>query len=437
MTNPLVATAVDTSTPFQGAFLLEDGEALVSAIQSGNWVDGGLAAFSAIGDTVAAVLDPLGSLIAAGLGWVMEHLEPLKGWLNDLTGDAGEVAAFAQTWSNISTQLAASGDELVRILADLDSADGEAVQAYLRFQADAAEHIRAAGTWADAMSMGMQTASMMVQLVHDLTRDAIAQVVGSVISYAATLAVSLGTATPYVVAQATSRVSALATRVGTTVTKLLRSSDELMRLIDKLGTLFRKLDDLASKVLPGGGRGSGGSGHAPDGVGHAQGEPGHGLDRRMDVPVTHADDGVPAPGADTAESFFEIPGSDRSIPRADYDAAYEASVHNPDAESVMLGKFHTEDGSPNYIERAGDDHTYFDLGDDWDRIQREQGLSNQQMFDVYNKRFLDDAIAGRKVVNFSQNPSGDPGYLGQELKYLQDHGYRFDPDTMSARPRGA
>jgi hypothetical protein len=121
------------------------------------------------------------------------------------------------------------------------------------------------------MSMGMQTASMMVQLVHDLTRDAIAQVVGSVISYAATLAVSLGTATPYVVAQATSRVSALATRVGTTVTKLLRSGDELMRLIDQLGTLFRKLDDLASNVLPGGGRGggarphTGGPEHAPSG----------------------------------------------------------------------------------------------------------------------------------------------------------------------------
>lgn len=293
MTNPLVAAPVDTSTPFQGAFLLEDGEALVQAIQSGDWVQGGLAAFSAVGDTIAAVLDPLGSLIAAGLGWVMEHLEPLKGWLNDLTGDAGEVAAFAQTWSNISAQLMASGDELARILADLDSTDGEAVQAYLRFQTDAAAHIRAAGTWAEAMSVGMQTASMMVQLVHDLTRDAIAQVVGSVISYAATLVVSLGTATPYVIAQATSRVAALATRVGTTVTKLLRSSDELMRLVDQLGTLFRKLDELTSKVLPGGGnRPTNGSGHPLETRGQLSETPSGPPSRgETDLPYSASNDG--------------------------------------------------------------------------------------------------------------------------------------------------
>lgn len=75
----LVAPVVDTTTPFQGAFLLESGEALVAAVQDGSWGEGGLAAFTTVTDTVATVLDPVGSLIGAGLGWVMEHLEPLKG----------------------------------------------------------------------------------------------------------------------------------------------------------------------------------------------------------------------------------------------------------------------------------------------------------------------------------------------------------------------
>ena len=83
--NPLVAGPANTTTPLQGAFLLEDGEALVSAIKSGDWVAGGFAAFSAVMDTVATVSDPLGSLIAAGLGWLMEHLQPLKGWLKPAT----------------------------------------------------------------------------------------------------------------------------------------------------------------------------------------------------------------------------------------------------------------------------------------------------------------------------------------------------------------
>lgn len=79
MSNALIAGAVDTATPFSGAGLLDSGAQLVSAIESGNWVVGGLAAFSTVADTVAAVIDPLGSLLAAGLevnlpeGYVMDR----------------------------------------------------------------------------------------------------------------------------------------------------------------------------------------------------------------------------------------------------------------------------------------------------------------------------------------------------------------------------
>ena len=94
----LVSGPAEMSTPFTGLGLIEDGESLAQAIKSGDWVAGGLAAFSTIADGIAAVIDPLGQLIAMGMGWLMEHIEPLKGWLNDLTGDAGEVAGFAATW---------------------------------------------------------------------------------------------------------------------------------------------------------------------------------------------------------------------------------------------------------------------------------------------------------------------------------------------------
>ncbi|TFV96640.1 glycohydrolase toxin TNT-related protein [Orlajensenia leifsoniae] len=249
--NSLVAASVDMSTPFSGTFLLEDGEALVQAIQSGDWVSGGLAAFSAIADTVAAVMDPLGSLIAAGLGWIMEHLEPLKGWLNDLTGDAGEVAGFAATWANIGASLAASGDNLVSVLGDLDASEGDAIDAYRRFQQETAEHLRAAGGWAEAIGVGMNIAATIVKIVHDLTRDAIAQIVGSVISYAATLVITLGTATPLIISQATSRVSSLSARIGKTVTRLLESAKQLTKLIDQLATLFKRFDAAAGRMLPG------------------------------------------------------------------------------------------------------------------------------------------------------------------------------------------
>jgi hypothetical protein len=251
MANPLVAGPVDVSTPFTGAFLLEDGEALCAAIKSGDWVAGGMAAFSTAADTVAMVSDPLGSLIASGLGWVMEHIEPLKGWMNDLTGDAGEVAGFAGTWTNVSGQMTASADELARVLGDLDGMEGDAIEAYRAFQADAEKHLRAAGTWADAMAVGLHIASTIVKIVHDLVRDAIAQVVGSVVSYAATLVLTAGLATPLVIEQVSTRVASLVGRIGKTITQLLSSGKQLSSLLDKLQVLFKKANDLFDRVIPG------------------------------------------------------------------------------------------------------------------------------------------------------------------------------------------
>lgn len=249
--NPLVAGPVDMSTPFGGTFLLEDGEALAQAISDGDWIAGGMAAFSAVMDTIAAVSDPIGTLIAMGLGWVMEHVEPLRGWLNDLTGDAGEVAGFAQTWSNIGAQLAASGDELTRVLTDLDGMEGATISAYAAFQADAVKHIRAAADWSSAMSTGLQLCSTIVKIVHDVVRDAISQVVGAVISYAAELVISLGLATPLIIEQVTTRVSALVSRIGKTITDLVSSGKALKGLLDELGELLKRAKGLFDEVLHG------------------------------------------------------------------------------------------------------------------------------------------------------------------------------------------
>lgn len=238
MANPLVASALDTATPFSGAFLIEDGQGIVNAIQSGDWVEGGMAAFSAVLDTAAAIIDPIGTLIANGLGWVLDHIEPLKGWLNDITGSAGEVAAFAQTWENISGRMHDSGDTFLRRTHDLDDLSGAAIDAYLAFAADGAKHLHATGDWASAISTGLQMASTLVQIVHDLVRDAISQVVGTAISAATEMVLTVGLATPFVIGQVGTKVASLATRVGRTVTRLLSSFKSLSRVIDTLKDLF-------------------------------------------------------------------------------------------------------------------------------------------------------------------------------------------------------
>jgi hypothetical protein len=275
--NPLVVGRVDTTSPLAGSGLLEDGYDLVQAVQSGSWIDGGLATFSLAIDTVATVSDPLGSLIAAGLGWLMDHLSPLNEWLEDLTGDADQVRAFAATWSNVATQLTTAATELTRkVGTDLDQIRGAAADAYRALTGDLVEHLGGAAGWAGAISTGLQLAATIVQVVHDLVRDTLAQLVGSIISWAAELACTVGLATPLVVEQVSTRVASLATRLGTKITKLVAACKNLGGLLDSLKALFRRSQDLFDRIL-----------HANPGAGAGAGVPAaHGADPLADALAT-------------------------------------------------------------------------------------------------------------------------------------------------------
>jgi hypothetical protein len=249
----LVAPPVETTSPFSGAFLIEDGQCLVDAVRSGDWLEGGVAAFSALLDTAGAVIDPIGTLIANGLGWVLDHLEPLKGWMNDFTGDPGEVAAFAQTWENVAERLRESGEALLRRTADVGALSGAAVDAYLDYAADASRHLAATGDWASAIATGMRVASQLVQVVHDVVRDAVAQVVGTALAVAAETALTLGIAAPFAIGQVTVRVASVAETVGNAIVRLQRGFRELVRLIGELRELFARGGRMLGRMLRGDG----------------------------------------------------------------------------------------------------------------------------------------------------------------------------------------
>ena len=117
---------------------------------------------------------------------------------------------------------------------------------------------------------------------------------------------------------------------------------------------------------------------------------------------------------------------DGKVPIEDYEGIREKSVHNPDSESMTLGKY--MDGtieSGSYVAKAeetGD--TYFSLGNDWDNIKSEYDLSDREMFEMFNSKALDDAVESGKTIRFSQNPNDWGGALADEWDYLQEkHGY--------------
>ncbi|WP_433674825.1 hypothetical protein [Microbacterium gorillae] len=242
--NPLVADRVDTTSAFAGAFLLQDGEDLANAISSGDWAAGALAVTSTALDTVGAIIDPIGTLIANGLGWVLDHIEPLKSWFNDFTGDAAEVASFSGTWGNTSGYIAQLADTYQGTLSQLDDMAGEGIDAYVGYANAVIANLRAAGEWSNAIAVGLQIASTLVQAVHDIVRDVLSQLVGSAISAAATTAATIGFGAPVAMAQFGTKVAALVAKVSRVITKVLDALTQLLRrlepLIRNIGEVYRK-----------------------------------------------------------------------------------------------------------------------------------------------------------------------------------------------------
>ena len=131
MTNPLVAQAHDSTTWYTGLGLIEDAHQISSGIQNNSWVDGTLGTVGGALDVVTMAIDPLGSLLAWGVSWLMEHVRPLKEALDWLTGNPDEVAAHAATWKNVSDHLAAAHAGFdARVRADVRDWLGTSGDAY-------------------------------------------------------------------------------------------------------------------------------------------------------------------------------------------------------------------------------------------------------------------------------------------------------------------
>ncbi|MGO3795870.1 MAG: hypothetical protein ACTJGR_01955 [Pauljensenia sp.] len=247
--DPLVAAPIDTATPFSGTRLLEDGAQLTTAITEGDWVSGSLAVFASGADLIAAALDPIGTAISMGVGWLLDHVDPLKSWLNELTGDAGAVAGGAATWAKVSAALQASADALMRSLdSTLSTQQAETIRAYEQLQREHANHLSMASGLAGGISTGLTVASTLVQVVHDLVRDAIGDIVGKFASAALQEVLTLGLATPKIISDIVATVNKWVNRLGSKVDDLLRSFDNLSDLMKRVDRLLDRLRGVMDKL---------------------------------------------------------------------------------------------------------------------------------------------------------------------------------------------
>lgn len=246
MTNPLIAERTDSTTGYSGIPLVESTVDTGQAIANGNWAAGVIGLAGTALDVAATVLDPFGAIFAAGVGWLIEHVEPLSEALDALTGDPDQIHAHAETWKNVAAELGEVGTDLTSMIAaDTAAWTGKAADGYRSRGSDTANLITAAQNAASGVSNGVQMAGEVVTAVRNLVRDIIAELVGHLVSWALQVVFTLGIGLAWVVPQVTAAVAKTANQIASICKKLVGALQKLSPLLKKLGTSF---DDVMSAL---------------------------------------------------------------------------------------------------------------------------------------------------------------------------------------------
>ncbi|WP_305783020.1 WXG100 family type VII secretion target [Symbioplanes lichenis] len=245
-TDPLVAPSQDSTTWYTGLGLIEDAADITSGIRDNSWVDGTLGGVGGSLDMLALAVDPLGTLAAWGVSWLMEHVQPLREALDQLAGNADEVAAHAATWSNVATFTAQArqhyADRLAAEVSGWFGASGDAYRSHAALHMQVLDGLARA---AEGISSAVEGAGLLVGLVRGIVRDLIAEFVGTLAArlpqWLAEEGLTLGLATPVVISQVATLVAKWADRIQHFVRALLSSLRRLAPKLDRLADIFTEL----------------------------------------------------------------------------------------------------------------------------------------------------------------------------------------------------
>ncbi|MEV4822054.1 hypothetical protein [Micromonospora sp. NPDC049274] len=255
--SPLVAARHDSTTAFSGIFIAEDIDALMAGYTSGGWIDVAIGGVATSMDALAFVTDPLGQLVAWGVGWLIEHVKPLSDALDELAGDPDQITAYAQTWRNVGRAAAETGADLrAKVGSQISGWGGSAADAYRRTSDRHIAAMNALTKAADAMAEITTGAGLLVAMVRGLVRDLIAEFV-SVLAvrlweWLAEAGLTLGVATPWVITQVTALAGKWVARIARLLHGLIESLRRLAPILRRLEQLIADLKALLRGATPGG-----------------------------------------------------------------------------------------------------------------------------------------------------------------------------------------
>lgn len=246
--NPLVKTdAAGDESSLEGAGIAQDFWDTAAKINSGDWAEGLANLANGTIGLVGLMTDPIGTLLSAGFGWVIEHVSFLRDPLDMLVGDQVALDNMIGTWENVGKELEQVGEDLSKTV-DHDSAGwkGTAADAYRAFAKDRADLYTGLAVGANAMGMLVSLCKTILAVVRTMVRDLISEALAKLVSI---LMRYPGPAAPAgLAAEGVPKAIQYAQKAMGWVKKLAKAFGEASKLFKKLMSAFVRVRELLAPV---------------------------------------------------------------------------------------------------------------------------------------------------------------------------------------------
>ncbi|GHH46325.1 hypothetical protein [Lentzea cavernae] len=232
----------------------------------GDFAEFGMNAAATGLDLLGAVMDPVGALATAGIGWLIEHLSFLREPLDWLAGNGDKIKAAVTTWNQVAADLHTIGEQQNRaVKSELPCWEqGTAAEKFRQSQGELAAEIAMVSKMSAYVASEIATAGTITAAIRGMIRDLIALFIWEVIRNAvialASSVVSLGSSVAAFSAWAVGRGAVVLGKITQQLAKLVKL---VTRIMSRVKGLFSRLGD-ALKRLGRFGRGGGTSApHTP------------------------------------------------------------------------------------------------------------------------------------------------------------------------------
>jgi len=95
--SPEFTPSVDYTTPTEGLGIVDELYNVAQDLRAGevnNLVDSAKAIYE---EAAGLAVDPIGGLVGMGVEWILQRIDPLKTWVNQLTGDSAQVYGMSSS----------------------------------------------------------------------------------------------------------------------------------------------------------------------------------------------------------------------------------------------------------------------------------------------------------------------------------------------------